>query len=146
MTTTIPFTVKEALQALDKGQVSSLELTNAYLDRIEHLEPSLHTFITLTADSARVSAKAADEKRAQLKKEGAKLPPLLGLPLAIKDVLCVKDVRTTCGSKILEISNRLSMPPLCKRCWTRAQSCWAGPIRMSSPWALPQRIRLRRDA
>jgi len=95
-------TVKEALQALQGGQVSSLELTRAFLERIELYEPALHTFITLTPDAAIAAAKAADEQRALLKKAGADTPPLLGLPMAVKDVLCVKDVRATCGSKILE--------------------------------------------
>jgi aspartyl-tRNA(Asn)/glutamyl-tRNA(Gln) amidotransferase subunit A len=94
--------LKETLQALQNGQVSSLELTQSYLNRIEQLEPDLHTFITLTPDLALSSAKAADEKRSQLKNNGAPVPALLGLPLAIKDVLCVDGVRTTCGSKILE--------------------------------------------
>ena len=94
--------VKEAISALQDRQVSSLELTRAFLDRIERLEPDLHTFITLTPDLALASAKAADERRAALKKTSSECPPLLGLPLAVKDVLCVDGIRTTCGSKILE--------------------------------------------
>ena len=94
--------LKETLHALKKGQVSSLELTKAYLERIESLEPKLHSFITLTPDFALAAAKAADEKRAALKKSGSPMPPLLGLPIAVKDVLCVGGVRATCGSKILE--------------------------------------------
>lgn len=94
--------VKEAVSALKKEEVSSLELTRAFLDRIDQQEPDLHTFITLTPDLALAAAKAADERRAALKKSDADYPSLLGLPLAVKDVLCVDGVRTTCGSKILE--------------------------------------------
>ncbi len=94
--------LKETLQVLNDGQVSSLELTQVYLERIQQLEPQLHTFITLTPEKAISMAKAADEKRSQLKKNGGSMPALLGLPLAIKDVLTVNGVRTTCGSKILE--------------------------------------------
>ncbi len=94
--------VKEAVSALGTGEVSSLELTRAFLDRIDQFEPGLHTFITLTPDLALTAAKAADERREVLKKSGSDLPALLGLPLAVKDVLCVDGVRTTCGSTILE--------------------------------------------
>ena len=76
--------LKETLHALKKGQVSSLELTKAYLERIESLEPKLHSFITLTPDFALAAAKAADEKRAALKKSGSPMPPLLGCPLRSK--------------------------------------------------------------
>ena len=94
--------VKEALRALDAGKVSSQELTRAYLDRIEKLESDIHAFITLTPEYALRAAGEADRKRVELLKNDEKIPPLLGLPLAVKDVLCVKGVRATCGSKILE--------------------------------------------
>ncbi len=94
--------VKEALRALDAGKVSSQELTRAYLDRIEKLESDVHAFITLTPEYALRAAGEADRKRVELLKNDEKTPPLLGLPLAVKDVLCVKGVRATCGSKILE--------------------------------------------
>lgn len=92
--------VVEMLAALQSGSVTSLELTRACLERIDRLEPSLHAFITLTPDLALTMAQAADERR-QSATSGA-LPPLLGLPLAVKDVLALKGVRCTCGSKILE--------------------------------------------
>ena len=94
--------VKESLRALADGETSSLELTRAFLDRIESLEANIHAFITLTPEVALESAKTADKRRASLTKSGDPVPPLLGLPMAVKDVLCVKGTRATCGSKILE--------------------------------------------
>lgn len=94
-------TLLEAVKKLRSREVSSLELTQACLEQINRTEPSLHAFITRTDELALAQARAADTQRAATRDESS-LPPLLGLPLAIKDVLAVKDVRTTCGSKILE--------------------------------------------
>lgn len=102
MTELTDLTVKEAVDALTNGQVSSRELTEAFMGRIFAHEAEIHAFITTTPEMALEMADRADAKRTQLKKAGATVPSLLGLPLAIKDVLCVDGVRATCGSKILE--------------------------------------------
>ena len=102
MTELTDLTVQEAVDTLTSGQVSSRELTEAFLDRISAHEAEIHAFITTTPEIALEMADGADAKRAQLKKASETVLPLLGLPLAIKDVLCVDGVRTTCGSKILE--------------------------------------------
>jgi aspartyl-tRNA(Asn)/glutamyl-tRNA(Gln) amidotransferase subunit A len=92
-------TLTEALTALRAGELSSRELTRACLERIEALEPSLHAFLHLAADQALAQAEAADRSRGTEKDRDQ---PLLGLPLAVKDVLSVEGLPCTCGSKILE--------------------------------------------
>jgi aspartyl-tRNA(Asn)/glutamyl-tRNA(Gln) amidotransferase subunit A len=94
--------VSQSLELLHTGKISSLELTRFCLSQIEKYEGDLHAFITLTPEKALASAKIADKKLSGLLKEKKPLPPLLGLPIAVKDVLCLQDVRCTCGSKILE--------------------------------------------
>lgn len=98
MTDLTNLTVREALAGLRAKSFSSRELTESYLERIETLEPNIHAFLTLTADQALTGADAAD----QAMLSGDDLPPLTGLPFAVKDVLCLAGVRCTCGSKILE--------------------------------------------
>jgi aspartyl-tRNA(Asn)/glutamyl-tRNA(Gln) amidotransferase subunit A len=94
--------VRQALDALEKGACSSIELTRACLERIDHLEPKLHAFITRTSELALQLALEADQRRHKWSDNQQPLPPLLGLPIAVKDVLALKGVRCTCGSKILE--------------------------------------------
>ena len=91
--------IRQMLAGLRARDFSSTELTQAHLDRIEALEPELHAFLTLTPDQALEASNLADQA---LGSDSADLPPLTGLPLAVKDVLCLQGVRCTCGSKILE--------------------------------------------
>ena len=80
-----------------RGQVSAVEIAEAFLARIEAVEPRLHAFLTVTADSAVETARELDAKRAA----GEPLGPLAGVPVAVKDNVAVDGVRMTCGSKML---------------------------------------------
>jgi aspartyl-tRNA(Asn)/glutamyl-tRNA(Gln) amidotransferase subunit A len=85
------------------GELSSRELTQAFIERIERLEPDIHAFLTLTPELALAQARRADQQLADWRRgANAPLPALLGIPLAVKDILCVAGVRCTCGSRILE--------------------------------------------
>jgi len=96
-------TLTQSIHALRKGDISSQELTQACLERIHRLEPALHAFLTLVPEKALAQAQAADRRLKQWRTApDTPLPPLLGLPIAVKDVLCVEDIRCTCGSRILE--------------------------------------------
>jgi aspartyl-tRNA(Asn)/glutamyl-tRNA(Gln) amidotransferase subunit A len=90
-------TIAEAHHLLKDRKVSSVELTQALLERVAAVEPKVDAFLTLTADLALQRAEAADLAISQ-----GQCEPLTGIPLGIKDVICTKDVRTTCGSRILE--------------------------------------------
>ncbi len=96
-------TLHAAAAFLREGKTSSLELTEACLARIDSLDLSLRAFLTTTPDLARAAAREADARIAEWRKSpGNPLHPLTGIPLAIKDVLCLKGTRTTAGSRILE--------------------------------------------
>ncbi|MGD1118914.1 MAG: Asp-tRNA(Asn)/Glu-tRNA(Gln) amidotransferase subunit GatA [Dehalococcoidales bacterium] len=90
-------TIHEASRMLKEKKISSVELTGDYLERINKLEPKVHAFVTVTEEQALEQARRAD---ARIKAGDA--APLTGVPLAIKDVICTKGVRTTCSSKMLE--------------------------------------------
>ena len=85
-------------EAIATGEASSEEITRAHLDRIEAVDERVHAFLHVDAEAALATARAVDAKRAS----GQPLGPLAGVPLALKDVLAMKGVPTTCGSRILE--------------------------------------------
>ncbi|PPR24915.1 MAG: Acylamidase, partial [Alphaproteobacteria bacterium MarineAlpha10_Bin1] len=83
--------------ALRAREVSAIEVLEAHLAAIEHLNPRLNAIVTLDADAAREVAKAADERIAQ---GGDDIPPLLGLPVVIKDIVETAGMRTTWASPV----------------------------------------------
>ena len=102
MSSLVDLSLVEAVHLLHNGEISSLELTQACLSRIESFEPEVRAFLTLVPEKALAMAKDADQKLAAGRRGKDSLPPLLGLPMAIKDVLCVSGLPCTCGSRILE--------------------------------------------
>ena len=86
-------------ELIEGKQVSPVELTEVFYDRIEALNPKLNAYVTLTAKSARKEAKRAEE---ELMRKGAKLGPLHGVPFSIKDLTLTKGVPTMRGSRIYE--------------------------------------------
>jgi aspartyl-tRNA(Asn)/glutamyl-tRNA(Gln) amidotransferase subunit A len=102
MTRLVDLTVRQSLDALGRGEVSAVELAQACLEQIDRLEPQVQAFITRTPDLALQAAIEADRQRAGARRSGEFLPALLGLPLAIKDVLALAGVPCTCGSRVLE--------------------------------------------
>jgi len=90
-------TLAESAAALKAGNISSVELTRHYLERIERLDGGLNSFITVTAERALEQARAADRRIA-----AGDQAPLLGVPIAHKDIFCTAGVRTSCGSRMLD--------------------------------------------
>jgi len=89
--------LRELRKALDEKKISALELAKFYLEKIEFKDKELGSFLTVTKERAFSDAKKAQEL---IDKGDAK--SLTGIPLAIKDNICTRDIRTTCSSKMLE--------------------------------------------
>lgn len=90
-------TLTELAAGLERGDFSSVELTEVLLGRIESHNPTLNAFVTITGDKALAAAARADEARA-----AGKTGTLNGLPLVHKDIFCTRDILTTCGSRMLQ--------------------------------------------
>ena len=90
-------TLAELAQGLERGDYSSTELTQAYLQRIKALDGQYNSFITVTEEQALAQARAADEARAS-----GNAGALCGLPIAHKDLFCTQGVRTSSASKMLD--------------------------------------------
>ena len=98
MTAQIGISAAEMAQALAAGETTSVELTQAHLDRIAAVDGSLNAFLQVSAEQALEAARASDERR----RTDAPASALDGVPIAVKDVLATKGIQTTCGSRILE--------------------------------------------
>ncbi len=83
---------------LRRGEISAQEITQSVFKRIDEREKSINAFVTTTRETAFKQADLADAKFRQ----GGDIPLLTGIPVAVKDILCTKGIKTTCGSRILE--------------------------------------------
>ncbi len=90
-------TIHELQEKLKKKEISSVELTESTLERITDVDEKIHSYITVCRETALEEAKKAD---AQRRRKGSH-SPLLGIPIAIKDIFLTKGILTTCASKIL---------------------------------------------
>ncbi len=91
-------TISEWRRKLIKGEVSSLELVDEHISRIQKIDDSVHSYLYLNNEEARAKAIKIDEAIAA----GEELPPLAGVTFSIKDNLCTKGIPTTCSSRMLE--------------------------------------------
>ncbi|HXQ57835.1 MAG TPA: amidase family protein, partial [Actinomycetes bacterium] len=91
-------TAHELAERFAGGTATAVQATEAALERIGATDEVLHAFLTVTGDQALADARRVDEAR----ERGERLGPLAGVPLALKDVLVTKGIRTTAGSRILE--------------------------------------------
>ncbi|HXT60607.1 MAG TPA: amidase, partial [Pirellulales bacterium] len=94
----IAATAVELLGRLETGEVSSVEVTRAYLDQIKTHDAKVGAFLRDDSQRALEQAERIDQRR----KKGERLGRLAGLPVAVKDLLCSRGELTTCASKILE--------------------------------------------
>ena len=88
-------TIAEAARLIERHQLSPVELTRAFLDRIAALNPQLNAYLLVTADHALVQAKAAEAEIMAGRYRG----PMHGIPVALKDIYCTAGIRTTCHSR-----------------------------------------------
>ncbi|WP_438466236.1 Asp-tRNA(Asn)/Glu-tRNA(Gln) amidotransferase subunit GatA [Marinomonas sp. PE14-40] len=88
--------ISSLVQKLRNKEITSVELTQSYLDKIKELNPSLNSYITVCSESALAAAQKADEAI-----QAGTAGPLAGIPIAHKDLFCTNGIKTTCASKML---------------------------------------------
>ena len=92
----------QSMEALRDGSLSSTALVEAYRSRAEQLNPKIHAYLKIAGEELTLAARKADDSWAVFRRGGEAPGPLTGIPIAVKDVLCVKGYPCTAGSRILE--------------------------------------------
>lgn len=92
------YTVHELVEKLEKGEVTSVEITKSYFDRIKEKDPLVKAYVSTMEEEAMAKAKEIDEKR----NAGEPVSKFAGIPIGIKDNMCITGTKTTCSSKMLE--------------------------------------------
>src|SRR5207302_9891175 len=92
-------TISELVTKLARGEISSQDITQACLEQVQRVEPKIRAFLSYNTEDALAQADAADKALALGQNHSQR--PLLGIPIATKDVIAVKDQPLNCGSKIL---------------------------------------------
>jgi len=92
------YTVSELAEKLEKGEITSEEIVKSYFSRIKEKDEKVKAYVTTLENDAIEKARKIDEDR----KSGKKLPKYAGIPIAIKDNMCIAGIKTTCSSKMLE--------------------------------------------
>lgn len=90
-------TISEASGLLSSGEISSVQLCSNYIERLEKVEPQIKAFVYFDKEVVLKTAEESDIRR----KNGEQLSPFDGIPIAVKDLICVKDQPCSCGSKML---------------------------------------------
>ncbi len=128
-------TVAEASRLIKARKLSPVELTEAYLTRIETLEPQLNAFITVTGDLARTQAKAAERDIARRKYRG----PMHGIPMALKDIFDTRGILTSGHSRVCIDRIPTADATVTRRLSARESSRTRSRSITSVPWPGPSR-------
>jgi len=134
--------VLDALDVMRGGECSSEELTGAYLERIERMDRGLlQAFVTVTPELALQQARAADARR-----RAGDEAPLLGVPMALKDLVLTRGVRTTCSSRILEQFTPIEDATITEKLYAAGAVLVGDPgtflqgLALGSEWLLDERV------
>ncbi|MBP5197821.1 MAG: Asp-tRNA(Asn)/Glu-tRNA(Gln) amidotransferase subunit GatA [Lachnospiraceae bacterium] len=98
----LDYSALELSKEIKAGRISVAEATKTVLNRIADTDKEINAYITVAGERAFKTAEALQKKLEESRGKGHELSPLFGVPFAIKDNICVKDMKTTCASKILE--------------------------------------------
>ena len=128
-------TVGQIQELLQSRKTSAVEIAEAHLARIDARDHEVRAYLSLSPERALAQAKRVDEKIAA----GEALSPLAGVPIAVKDVILTRGVRTTCASRILRDFVAPYDATAVERLEAPAPSSWARRIAMNLPWGLPRK-------